>query len=72
MTWQHLIGQQKTFLPYYPVNVCVAVVPHVRGITMAASEIDSLEQLLDKAGSEQLDKRELAEVKRILYGSPVE
>jgi len=46
--------------------------PHVRETTMAVSEIDSLEQLLDKAGSEQLDKNELAEVKRILYGSPVE
>ncbi|XP_065889908.1 beta-ureidopropionase-like [Dysidea avara] len=39
---------------------------------MAVAEIDSLEQLLDKAGSEPLDKRELSEVKRILYGSPVE
>jgi len=39
---------------------------------MAVLEVDSLEQLLDKAGSESLDKRELAEVKRILYGSPVE
>lgn len=38
---------------------------------MAEAEIDSLEQLLDKAGREPLDKRELAEVKRILYGSPV-
>ena len=38
---------------------------------MAEAEIESLEQLLDKAGSEALDKRELAEVKRILYGSPV-
>lgn len=38
---------------------------------MAEAEIDSLEQLLDKAGKEPLDKRELAEIKRILYGSPV-
>ena len=38
---------------------------------MAEAEIDSLEQLLNKAGSEPLDKRELAEIKRILYGSPV-
>ena len=35
---------------------------------MAEAEIESLEQLLDKAGSEPLDKRELTEVKRILYG----
>ena len=38
---------------------------------MAEAEIESLEQLLDKAGSEPLEQRELAEVKRILYGSPV-
>ena len=38
---------------------------------MAEAEIESLEQLLEKAGNEPLDKRELGEVKRILYGSPV-
>ena len=39
---------------------------------MAEAEIDSLEQLLEKAGSNQLDERELTEIRRILYGSPVE
>ena len=39
---------------------------------MAEAEIESLEHLLEKAGSEPLDKGELAEVKRILYGSPLE
>ena len=38
---------------------------------MAEAEIESLEHLLEKAGNEPLDKRELNEVKRILYGSPV-
>ena len=38
--------------------------------TVGASEIESFESLLDKAGS-ALDERELLEMKRIVYGKPV-
>ena len=38
---------------------------------MAEREVDSVEQLLDKA-SGSLSERESSELKRILYGSPAE
>ena len=38
--------------------------------TVGASEVESFEGLLDKAGS-ALEERELLEMKRIVYGKPV-
>lgn len=37
-----------------------------------AAEIESVESLLEKASEHALDQRELAELRRILYGKPAE
>ena len=34
------------------------------------SEVESVESLLEAAGERSLDKREVSELKRILYGNP--
>lgn len=37
-----------------------------------ASEVESLESLLESAGQRALTEHELSEVKRILYGNPAQ
>ena len=38
------------------------------GRAMSTAELDSVEAVLEKAGKQSLDERELLELRRILYG----